>query len=293
MRWRTPWRRRRPSMPRLQTYEHGRREEVEKTQHAADVSLVWFEHVDRFWDFDPVQFAFGVMTRAKAITYDNLTLRAPEFVREVDKAFAKQVRVKGLRRRSRQARGADVPAAKAARDGSREPRGGVADVHVLREGGRARRFPSGALRLARDRRRRLDLHRDDLRRPRRPHHARLHRLVERRAAGGVDADRRFRPRQFGGKDLPAARPRRPQGRDQTDVGGHGPAAGAGRLGHDLGVATALLPRQPGAARDGSRRDGSRQGRSSSRRPCAARPAASTCWSCTAPTAICWRVSSRR
>ena len=42
------------------------------------MSLVWFEHVDRFWDFDPVQFAFGVMTRAKAITYDNLTLRAPE-----------------------------------------------------------------------------------------------------------------------------------------------------------------------------------------------------------------------
>ena len=80
----------------LQTYEHGRREEVEKIQHAADVSLVWFEHVDRFWDFDPVQFAFGVMTRSKAITYDNLTLRAPEFVREVDKAFAKQVRSKGF-----------------------------------------------------------------------------------------------------------------------------------------------------------------------------------------------------
>jgi anthraniloyl-CoA monooxygenase len=80
----------------LQQYEEGRREEVEKTQHAADVSLVWFEHVDRFWDFDPVQFAFGVMTRAKAITYDNLTLRAPEFVSEVDKAFAKQVRAKGF-----------------------------------------------------------------------------------------------------------------------------------------------------------------------------------------------------
>jgi anthraniloyl-CoA monooxygenase len=80
----------------LQVYEHGRREEVEKIQHAADVSLVWFEHVDRFWDFDPVQFAFGVMTRAKAITYDNLTLRAPAFVREVDKAFAKQVRAKGF-----------------------------------------------------------------------------------------------------------------------------------------------------------------------------------------------------
>jgi anthraniloyl-CoA monooxygenase len=80
----------------LQVYEQGRREEVEKTQHAADVSLVWFEHVDRFWDFDPVQFAFGVMTRAKAITYDNLTLRAPDFVGEVDKAFAKTVRAKGF-----------------------------------------------------------------------------------------------------------------------------------------------------------------------------------------------------
>ncbi|GLH79109.1 salicylyl-CoA 5-hydroxylase [Bradyrhizobium sp. SSBR45G] len=80
----------------LDLYENGRREEVEKTQHAADVSLVWFEHLDRFWDFDPVQFAFGVMTRSKAITYDNLTLRAPDFVAEVDKAFARQVRAKGF-----------------------------------------------------------------------------------------------------------------------------------------------------------------------------------------------------
>lgn len=80
----------------LDLYEHGRREEVEKTQHAADVSLVWFEHVDRFWDFDPVQFAFGVMTRSKAITYDNLKLRAPDFVAEVEKSFAKQVRDAGF-----------------------------------------------------------------------------------------------------------------------------------------------------------------------------------------------------
>ncbi|MBH5400918.1 bifunctional salicylyl-CoA 5-hydroxylase/oxidoreductase [Bradyrhizobium sp. CNPSo 4010] len=80
----------------LEIYEHGRREEVEKTQHAADVSLVWFEHVNRFWDFDPVQFAFGVMTRSKAITYDNLKLRAPDFVAEVDKSFARQVRSSGF-----------------------------------------------------------------------------------------------------------------------------------------------------------------------------------------------------
>jgi anthraniloyl-CoA monooxygenase len=80
----------------LALFEAGRREEVEKTQHAADVSLVWFEHVDRFWNFDPVQFAFGVMTRAKAITYDNLRLRAPEFVDKVDRTFARQVEANGF-----------------------------------------------------------------------------------------------------------------------------------------------------------------------------------------------------
>ena len=50
------------------------------TQHSADVSLVWFEHVNRFWNMDPTRFAFGLMTRSKAITYDNLALRAPRFV---------------------------------------------------------------------------------------------------------------------------------------------------------------------------------------------------------------------
>ena len=162
----------------LEHYEHGRREEVEKTQHAADVSLVWFEHVDRFWEFDPVQFAFGVMTRSKAITYDNLNLRAPDFVSRGRQGLCAPGSRPRLRCRCRQARRADVPAAAAARDDARQPRGGVADVHVLGEGGRARRFPSGALRFARHRRRGPDLHRDGLCRPRRAHHARLRRSVE-------------------------------------------------------------------------------------------------------------------
>ena len=80
----------------LTLFEASRREEVEKTQHAADVSLVWFEHVARFWDFDPVQFAFGLMTRSKAITYDNLRLRAPAFVEEVDRHFARRLRASGF-----------------------------------------------------------------------------------------------------------------------------------------------------------------------------------------------------
>src|SRR6185295_2471445 len=80
----------------LKRFESRRRDEVEKTQHSADVSLVWFEHVKRFWNMDPTRFAFGLMTRSKAITYDNLALRAPEFVREVDRVVARDVRVLGF-----------------------------------------------------------------------------------------------------------------------------------------------------------------------------------------------------
>lgn len=80
----------------LAHYETARREEVEKTQHAADVSLVWFEHVDRFWDMDPQRFMFGLMTRSKAITYDNLRLRAPAFVGEVDRAVTAEAQRQGF-----------------------------------------------------------------------------------------------------------------------------------------------------------------------------------------------------
>jgi anthraniloyl-CoA monooxygenase len=79
----------------LTHFEASRREEVEKTQHSADVSLVWFEHVKRFWNMDPLRFSFGLMTRAKSITWDNLELRAPAFVREVARNFATEVRAAG------------------------------------------------------------------------------------------------------------------------------------------------------------------------------------------------------
>ncbi len=80
----------------LHAFETNRKDEVERLQHAADVSLVWFEHVDRFWNMDPTQFAFGLMTRSKSITYDNLKLRAPDFVAETDRMFARQVRASGF-----------------------------------------------------------------------------------------------------------------------------------------------------------------------------------------------------
>jgi anthraniloyl-CoA monooxygenase len=80
----------------LAVYDTARREEVEKTQHAANVSLAWFEHMRRYWGMEPVQFAFGVMSRSKQITWENLELRDPQFIREVHRWFAGKVAAQGF-----------------------------------------------------------------------------------------------------------------------------------------------------------------------------------------------------
>lgn len=75
----------------LQAYERARREEVEKLQHAANVSLVWFENVERFWDLDPLQFNFSLLSRSKQITYENLRLRDARAVQEVEDWWNRRV----------------------------------------------------------------------------------------------------------------------------------------------------------------------------------------------------------
>jgi len=80
----------------LAVYDTARREEVEKTQHAANVSLAWFEHMKRYWGMEPEQFAFGVMSRSKQITWENLELRDEAFVRRVHRWFAHKVRKQGF-----------------------------------------------------------------------------------------------------------------------------------------------------------------------------------------------------
>jgi anthraniloyl-CoA monooxygenase len=80
----------------LALYDTARREEVEKTQHAANVSLAWFEHMKRYWGMEAPQFAFGVMSRSKQITWENLELRDPVFVREVHKWYAARVKDQGF-----------------------------------------------------------------------------------------------------------------------------------------------------------------------------------------------------
>jgi len=75
----------------LPAYEAARREEAERIQHAANVSLVFFENVRRFWHMDPVQFNFALMSRSKQITYENLRLRDPGFIAEFDRWWAGEV----------------------------------------------------------------------------------------------------------------------------------------------------------------------------------------------------------
>jgi anthraniloyl-CoA monooxygenase len=80
----------------LKHYDTARREEVEKTQHAANVSLAWFEHMKRYWGMAPQQFAFGVMSRSKQITWENLELRDPAFIRDIHQWFARKVKEQGF-----------------------------------------------------------------------------------------------------------------------------------------------------------------------------------------------------
>ncbi|MDJ0754955.1 MAG: bifunctional salicylyl-CoA 5-hydroxylase/oxidoreductase [Ardenticatenaceae bacterium] len=80
----------------LQLYQENREDEVGRLQHAADVSLQWFEAMDRHWDLEPEQFAFGVMSRSKQVTYENLILRDPSFVDRVRGWFNQKVRDQGF-----------------------------------------------------------------------------------------------------------------------------------------------------------------------------------------------------
>jgi anthraniloyl-CoA monooxygenase len=80
----------------LRLYDTARREEVEKTQHAANVSLAWFEHMKRYFTMEPPQFAFGVMSRSKQITWENLELRDPAFVKGIHQWFARKVKDQGF-----------------------------------------------------------------------------------------------------------------------------------------------------------------------------------------------------
>jgi anthraniloyl-CoA monooxygenase len=74
----------------LASYEASRRPQVESLQRAAQASLEWFESVERYHDTEPLQFAFNLLTRSLRITHENLKVRDPALVSQVDRWFAEQ-----------------------------------------------------------------------------------------------------------------------------------------------------------------------------------------------------------
>lgn len=72
----------------LERYEAERRPAVESLQRAAQASLEWFEATERYMDLDPRRFAFTLLTRSLRITHEDLRVRDPGFLREVDEWVA-------------------------------------------------------------------------------------------------------------------------------------------------------------------------------------------------------------
>jgi len=64
----------------LKHYEDLRSIEVLRIQNAARNSTEWFEHVDRYVNLPPEQFAYSLLTRSQRISHENLRLRDKEYV---------------------------------------------------------------------------------------------------------------------------------------------------------------------------------------------------------------------
>jgi anthraniloyl-CoA monooxygenase len=73
----------------LDMYQRVRKDEADRLQRTAVVSLSWFEHIDRYAAVQAAeQFTFNMMCRAKRVTYENLRLRDPDYIARMDRWFA-------------------------------------------------------------------------------------------------------------------------------------------------------------------------------------------------------------
>lgn len=71
----------------FENYEKARRNRVEMIQYAANVSLDWFENMDRHMQHPFYQLSFGCMTRSKKVTFENLNIRDTSYPAKVLKEF--------------------------------------------------------------------------------------------------------------------------------------------------------------------------------------------------------------
>jgi len=78
----------------LEAYEATRSIEVLKIQNAARNSTEWFEHVDRYVNLPPAQFAYSLLTRSQRISHENLRLRDKVYVEEYEDWIAEHAGVR-------------------------------------------------------------------------------------------------------------------------------------------------------------------------------------------------------
>ncbi|MEO5866785.1 MAG: bifunctional salicylyl-CoA 5-hydroxylase/oxidoreductase [Sphingomonas sp.] len=80
----------RPGLSRkaaLAEYQAERSIEVLKLQNSARNSTEWFETLERYLDFEPIQFAYSLLTRSQRISHENLRLRDPAWLDGVERWF--------------------------------------------------------------------------------------------------------------------------------------------------------------------------------------------------------------
>ncbi|HEY7198998.1 MAG TPA: FAD-dependent monooxygenase [Candidatus Dormibacteraeota bacterium] len=71
----------------LAEFELERQPVVERLQEASRVSCDYFQSLQRYFTFEPLQFAYQLMTRTPRVTHTGLTVRDADFVRRVESRF--------------------------------------------------------------------------------------------------------------------------------------------------------------------------------------------------------------
>ncbi|WP_337188153.1 bifunctional salicylyl-CoA 5-hydroxylase/oxidoreductase [Phenylobacterium sp.] len=79
-----------PAEAALEQYRETRQLEVLKLQSAARNSTDWFEDLERYLRFEPPQFAYALLTRSQRVSHENLRLRDPRWLADVERWFAER-----------------------------------------------------------------------------------------------------------------------------------------------------------------------------------------------------------
>jgi anthraniloyl-CoA monooxygenase len=83
----------RPGLSReraLAEYQAERNVEVLKLQNSARNSTEWFETLERYLHFEPIQFAYSLLTRSQRVSHENLRLRDKGWLEGVERWFQSQ-----------------------------------------------------------------------------------------------------------------------------------------------------------------------------------------------------------